>query len=187
MRRKDISDKHYESIVTWLKSDTSLDGLVLDILIRTGIRQSELVRLQAKNFDLERCMVEIKATKESENRQVPFAVALSGKLRFWFHELNGRTIGELLSRGDVMSQKRAVRRSVHQTLTLILGPHPYTAHSTRHTWAMRVFKQLKLSNPGLALMNLQMVMGHKSITSTLKYLRFLEIAEINPQIMEAIE
>ena len=151
----------------------------IEIGLLTGFRRRELVSLQPEDVDLERGMVSVAAcyAKNGESRTLPLGPRLEALLR-----------DALAARGDAQTvlvnehgrpwapdALSALFRETCENVQLgSLGPHVL-----RHTFGSR------LVMAGVDLRTVQDLMGHKTITMTMRY------AHLSPDhkraAMEALE
>jgi len=126
-------------------------GLLLPVLIDTGLRLSEALGLTADNLGGQALVLRHGATKSGRGRQVPATrrawAAVQGLLA---HPLHGR-----------VDPNWAGRR--FRTMTDRLGWEDVTLHTLRHTCASR------LVQGGLDLYRVKDWLGHSSVTVTERY------------------
>lgn len=182
MNTKHLSDAHYLAILGHVSKTEDPDCLMVEILLRTGIRQDELVRLKRENFDLQRCVVQVRGSKKSNNRSIPFASELAQRLTPVLLKLGDRTLGHVLSGSeDLESHKRGVRRAFERVVVAVIGEHNYSVHSLRHTFALRCLRATRND-----ILKVQLIMGHKSLNSTAHYLRYLDAEDLHEDVLKAV-
>ena len=146
--------------------------LVLQLIYETGLRTRELVRLRVSDFDKNLRVITIRNSKGRKTRTVPYGDQLRKTLRQYCIVRGGvpaNTIIEntrkpgnpLKIRGVQFIVKEAVRRS-----RLKKRIHP---HTLRHTFAVHYL------NLGGTLPQLQRLLGHEHITTTLHYLKYVHV------------
>jgi integrase len=140
------------------------DRLVFEMLLLTGLRESELTTLTWEDVCLEpgREQVVVRAKpgftpKDYEQREVPLPEGLAAKLRAW-----PRT-GELVfpSRGG--GRERHLLRRLQQVAARA-GVEHATLHKFRHTYATRLLEQ------GVDVVTVQRLLGHSDLETTQRYL-----------------
>jgi site-specific recombinase XerD len=179
---KHFSVDQYATIKTHVESHPSPAHTAVEILIRTGIRQDELVRLEASSFDLANRLIKVKAAKGSLDRAVPIAEECLGRVRALVLQLGGRSLGQLLSSSRSKdTQTRQVRRIFERVQREALGEKAFSAHATRHSWALKIYL-----GTGKDLLKTQKAMGHKNINSTVRYVQYLQMQELAPEILKAV-
>lgn len=135
--------------------------LLVIAALHTGLRSSELRSLTWDDIDFRRRIITVRAAyaKNGESRSVPMNNVLTSTLR---------GIKENLSvNGPVFCSSHGTPyRSFHGAFTHAIrkaGMSDFTFHDLRHTFASR------LVMIGVDLPTVQVLMGHKTITMTLRY------------------
>lgn len=159
--------KYYE--VVW-KNNNIQDIIMIKVLLYTGIRVSELIRLKKSDVDSDRCQIRITAGKGKKDRIVPFpksfretlVVYMSNtaeKLTSYLFESSWkkpysdrgiRRILEKYSKLASMSQNISPHKLRHFLLTWLKKQgiddaliQPYSGHETRKS--LEVYSKLSLS------------------------------------------
>jgi integrase/recombinase XerD len=142
-------------------------GVMLQTLLETGVRASELVQLRVEDVSLAERVVTIRRGKGAKRREVPIRRELTQLLRL---HIGGRQAGPLFpsrERGTgpiqhVMTRQRVgqIVREVAHTAGIAKRVYP---HLLRHTVATRLFAR------GMDITDLQRFLGHESITTTRHY------------------
>jgi integrase len=135
---------------------------ILLTAIHTGLRRSELFRLEWKDIDFEREILTVTAkgeehTKNYRNREIPMTDQLFGcflklprKSNWIFTKENGeRYVGWIRSSLELTVHKARIDR--------------FTLHDLRHTFASQIVMD------GADLPTVQKLMGHSKITTTMIY------------------
>lgn len=151
------------------KSDSSLEGLLLDLLLDSLGRTSELAGLNVADFNRSAGSLSLFG-KGSKYRTVPLPDETADRLRNWLTERHPNPKDRnapLLCRSDG-------RRLTYGTIAAIVKGW-YTdagvarqgalGHAFRHTGALRYLKA------GLTLPELRDMLGHSSLATTSRYLR----------------
>lgn len=180
MKRKHLTDLEYESLREFLDNSDSSESLILGLCLRTGARQSEVLGLRVQDFEFDTGTVRIQSLKGSEPRRVP----VQG-LERWetlVKSLGSNPLGSLLSDSlGISAQRRAVQRAFIRAVNEVIPGASVTLHGLRHTFALRC-----LQATGKDILKVQMIMGHKSISSTAKYLKYLDIEDCRDEILKAV-
>ena len=138
--------------------------VILATLYTTGLRVSELCRLQGTDIDSGRMVVVVRQGKGKKDRQVGLSPHLLPLLRrYWkLYGLQswlfpGARISEPITRGGVewLCQKAG------QTAQIKKAVYP---HLLRHTYATHLLEA------GMDLRSIQLLLGHASLSSTSIYL-----------------
>jgi Site-specific recombinase XerD len=138
--------------------DSHLRPIVITAL-NTGMRSGEIFNLTWNQVDLKHGFVLLEVTKSGERREIPINETLRRTLEvlprnikspfvFWNGE-EGKPYGEV---------KRSFNSAVRRT-----GIKDFTFHDLRHTFA----SQLVMA--GVDLTTIQELLGHKTLTMTLRY------------------
>ena len=126
------------------------------VAINTGMRRGELLNLQWEQVDLQSSTITIKQSKSGKVRHIPINKKAQEALENLLEPHTGHVF---VFRGSPMKAVKtafagAVRRA---------GIQHCTQHSTRHTFATR------LVLAGVDLATVMQLMGHASISTTMKY------------------
>lgn len=144
---------------------------IIIFALNTGCRKEEILSLKWENVDLKHSFINMVKTKNGERRQIPIndtlremLVGLTRRLDVpWVffevvHKLNRETgeVKEIIKRfGDV---KRSFITACKKA-----GIQDFVFHSLRHTFASHLVMS------GIDLTTVSRLMGHKSLTMTLRY------------------
>lgn len=144
------------------------DRAMLELLYATGIRVSELCRLDVDDLDRDRRVVRV-VGKGDKERSVPVGVPASRAVDEWCRsgrpELAVAGSGPALflgARGGRVDQ-RTVRRVVHTRLAAVEGVADLGPHGLRHTAATHLLEG------GADLRSVQELLGHATIATTQIY------------------
>lgn len=160
-------EKYYEAV--W-KNNNIQDVIIIKLLLYTGIRVSELIRLKKSDVDSHRCQIRVIAGKGKKDRVVPFpksfretlAVYMSNTAErltsylfesSWKKPYSDRGIRRILekySKLSGMSQNISPHKLRHFLLTWLKQKgiddaliQPYSGHETRKS--LEVYSKLSLS------------------------------------------
>jgi len=142
-------------------------GLMLQTLLETGARVSELVQLRVEDVSLAERVVVIRRGKGGKRREVPIRRELAQLLRL---HLDGRRAGPLFpsrQKGSgpaphVLTRQRVgqVVREVARAAAIAKRVYP---HLLRHTMATRLLAL------GMEITDVQRFLGHEDIATTRRY------------------
>ena len=142
-------------------------GLMLQTLLETGARASELVQLRVEDVDLAERVVVIRQGKGGKRREVPIRRDLAQLLRL---HVGSRRAGPLFvsrQRGTGPTPHVLTRQRVGQVVRGVAAAAGITKrvypHLLRHTVATRLLAL------GMDITDLQCFLGHESIATTRHY------------------
>ncbi len=142
---------------------------IIMVLLYTGIRKSELLNLKMQDLDLTRNELKISAatSKSKQHKTQPLNYLVSRKLAEYLEERKQKlhTTAYLFTadRRDEPFSEQGLKHLLKQ-IRRASGVR-FHAHQLRHTFAVN------LISSGSDISVVQKLMGHKSLTSTLTYLR----------------
>jgi integrase len=145
---------------------------VVTFAIYTGMRQGEIINLEWKDVDMFRKCVILLKTKNKEPRTIPLAdTALEViKRRSKFRNLKVRTVFLSVTGGKIEQAKlgKKFRRALEEA-----GITNFRFHDLRHTFGSR------LAQAGADLFHIARLMGHKNISTTMRYLHHSHSSLVN--------
>lgn len=162
------------SVTEIARSRFSPRHLVLaHLLFATGLRVSEVQKLDVRDIDFVQHQILVREGKGRKDRVVMVSPKVLDHLRLF---LDGSRSGPLFS-----SQKRPGRcvstrqlQRMYSELCVAAGLGPLHPHTARHTFAMLCRAR------GMALQDIQALMGHSSVKTTEIYARMA----ITPELRE---
>jgi len=148
--------------------------LVLQLIYETGLRVREITRLRVSDFDKQLRTITIYNSKGRKTRSVPYGEQLRLTLVQYCRVRGGVPANTLIESikepGNPLSQRgvqHIVREAVRRS-GLKKRIHP---HTLRHTFAVHYL------NFGGSLPDLQRLLGHEHMTTTLHYLKYAHLSE----------
>jgi integrase/recombinase XerD len=139
--------------------------VILTICYAAGLRISEAVRLKAAAIDSARMVVRVEQGKGRKDRYVMLSPMLLEILRSYWKAVHPK---EWLFPGIHDNQpitKDAVEAACQKAHRLAGLSKPVTPHSLRHAFAVHLLES------GTDLRTIQLLLGHRSLATTAKYLR----------------
>ncbi len=139
--------------------------VILTTCYAAGLRISEAVCLTPPAVDSKRMVLRVEQGKGMKDRYVMLSPKLLVILRDWWRLERPR---HWLFPGDTPGQhisKAAVERECQKTLCICKISKPITPHSMRHAFAVHLLEQ------GTDVRTIQLLLGHRSLATTAKYLR----------------
>ncbi len=160
-----LHDDEQQRLLEVLRAATGTEGerdrMLVTLLLRTGIRIGSAIALDVEDVDFGHGELTLRTTKNSRPITIVLPDAVGTELKGF---LGGRTTGPVFTaRGSRMSIRHAQRRI--STWLEKAGISGRSAHSLRHTLAMRIY-----SATG-DLQITQAALGHSSVVSTTIYAR----------------
>ena len=139
--------------------------VILTVCYAAGLRVSEAVRLKPAAIDSRRMVIRVEAGKGRKDRYVMLSPRLLGILRDYWETAHprewlfpGERPGEPITRFSVERACRQARERSGVTRAV-------TPHSLRHAFAVHLLEA------GADLRTIQLLLGHRSLTTTSKYLQ----------------
>lgn len=167
-----LSKLEYRALRDACRGDARIAAIV-ELLLQTGMRISELANLQLSDVDLERNIINIQAQNSRSERKVPLNKAAKNSLMDYLKirpRAREKTI--FLTKTCRPFLVRNIRTAIDRYFRLA-GIKGAKVNDLRHTF---IVEQLKAGTP---LVYISQLVGHKRITTTEKYLQLVEGAEDN--------
>lgn len=149
---KYLSKEEISCILDKAKKDRYRNYILILTLWRTGMRVSEVVKLQKR--DVGDGNIIVRLGKGKKDRVIPIESELGNILGLYIDRLGNRD--KLFPISD-----RQVRNVVYKYSPKDLDVHP---HTIRHSFAVHCLKQ------GINLRSLQKILGHSNLNTTQIYL-----------------
>ena len=149
---KYLTEEEISAILERAKKDRYRNYILILTMWRTGVRVSELVKLEKQ--DIKDKMIVIRQGKGRKDRIVPLESELGNLLWGFTDRMTPKT--KLFPISD-----RQVRNIINKYTTDEIDAHP---HTFRHSFAVHCLKK------GMNLRSLQKILGHSSLTTTQVYL-----------------
>jgi integrase/recombinase XerD len=138
---------------------------VLTVCYAAGLRISEAVALKPTDIDSRRMTIRVHQGKGNKDRYVMLSEQLLQILRDWYRFVRPKTWlfpGKIPGAHLTVS---SVQRDCQPALERSGLTKPVTAHSLRHAFAAHLLEY------GADLRTIQLLMGHRSLSTTARYLR----------------
>jgi len=146
------------------------DKALILMLLRTGMRVGELLRIRIQDINLrDRKIIISESEKNRIGRVVYFGEDAKRVLKVWYSQRDPNREILFYGRGNNPLSYAAVRRMFYENLERSrLTGKSYTLHCLRHTYAS------ELLSAGMPLESLQQLMGHTSVETTRRYARLTD-------------
>ncbi len=157
------------------------DRLLMCLLLRHGLRVSEITRLEAENFDLEKGIFKFYRPKVTKTQVHELTEDTWAAAKAFFYAGDAPTSGPLFSesnRNGKLDQKRRGKVAVStrgindrvRTLGAVIGMDTLSPHDCRHYWAT------KAAAENVPLERLKQAGGWSSVQMPIRYIGDAEIA-----------
>jgi len=138
---------------------------ILTTCYGAGLRVSECIALTVPAIDSKRMVVRVEQGKGMKDRYVMLSPKLLALLREWWQVERSR---HWLFPGEMPDQhisRSAVELECQKAQRICKIAKPITPHSMRHAFAVHLLEQ------GTDVRTIQLLLGHRSLATTAKYLR----------------
>jgi len=138
---------------------------ILTTCYAAGLRISETVALTPVAIDSKRMVLRVEQGKGKSDRYVMLSAKLLEILRAWWRVEKPK---DWLFPGDLPGRhitRNAVEDECQKAHRICKIPKPITPHSLRHAFAVHLLEQ------GTDVRTIQLLLGHRSLATTAKYLR----------------
>jgi integrase len=178
-----IVDVFAQDEVDRLCSLPSPDGVLMRLMLDTGVRKTEATHLRVKDFNLPELFVEVRpeGAKGGKGRLVPLTQRLAGALDHWF-TTDGMEPDDYLwycrPGASYRDHSRVIASSTFYrwwSECLDAAHVSYKKpHTTRHTFATVARRQ------GLPIDHIQRILGHEKIATTVEMYVHMSVADLIP-------
>jgi integrase/recombinase XerD len=139
--------------------------VVLTTCYAAGLRISEAIRLRSVDIDSQRMVIRVEQGKGQKDRYVMLSPKLLETLRNWWRAAKPKP---WLFPGDIPGghiHREAVELACQKARRCCGIAKPITPHSMRHAFACHLLES------GTDVRTIQLLMGHRSLATTARYLR----------------
>jgi integrase/recombinase XerD len=159
--------------VDWIFPDNPLKiKALLYFMFYTGLRREEIVGLKREHIDLEQSRVKVFMPKVKLERYIPFLKVVRDLLEVYFQTEPEMTNAFNISYNQIRNVFKKIRKELPNL-------KDFTPHLFRHSFATHC------KNKGLAIDDVQYLMGHSNINTTLRYAH-TDITEIQKRYNEKL-
>ncbi len=170
-----LSKLEYRALRDACRGDVRMSAIV-ELLLQTGMRISELADLQLAEMDLDRNTIYIHPQNSRDARRVPLNTAAKASLEDYLKlRPRAREKTLFLTKTCRPFLVRNIRTAIDRYFRLA-GIKDAKVNDLRHTF---IVEQLKAGTP---LVYISQLVGHKRITTTEKYLKLIEAPDMNPSV-----
>jgi site-specific recombinase XerD len=170
-----LSKVEYRALRDAARADVRMSA-VIEVLLQTGMRISELASLELADVDFERNVITIQPQDSRGSRRVPMNAAAKQSIMEYL-KLRPRTKEKTLFLTKTCRPflVRNIRTAIDRYFRLA-GIKGAKVNDLRHTF---IVEQLKAGTP---LVYVSQLVGHKRITTTEKYLKLIDAPDMQPNI-----
>ncbi len=170
-----LSKIEYRALRDACRGDARMSAIV-EVLLQTGMRISELAAMQLTDLDLDRNVIYIQAQNSRTARKVPINAAAKTSLQDYMQiRPRAREKTVFLTKTCRPFLVRNIRTAIDRYFRLA-GIKDAKVNDLRHTF---IVEQLRAGTP---LVYVSQLVGHKRITTTEKYLKLIEAPDMNPSV-----
>lgn len=170
-----LSKLEYRALRDAARGDVRMSAII-ELLLQTGMRISELAALELPDVDFEKNVITIQPQDSRPSRRVPLNAAAKAAAMEYL-KMRPRTKERImfLTKTCRPFLVRNIRTAIDRYFRLA-GIKDAKVNDLRHTF---IIEQLKAGTP---LVYVSQLVGHKRITTTEKYLKLIEAPDNQPQI-----
>lgn len=170
-----LSRIEYRALRDACRGDVRMYAIV-ELLLQTGMRISELAALAVTDLDMERELIYIQAQNSREARRVPMnSAAKNAILDYLKVRPRAKEKTLFLTKTCRPFLVRNIRTAIDRFFRLA-GIKDAKVNDLRHTF---IIEQLKAGTP---MVYVSQLVGHKRITTTEKYLKMIEAPDMQPNV-----
>jgi len=175
-----LSPLEYRALRDACREDTRMYSIV-ELLLQTGLRIGELANIELQDISLEKSTLKIRAYESHEARRVPLNKTAKAAIELYVRERpKTKNTTLFITKTGNPFLIRNIRTAVNRYFR-IAGIENAKVNDLRHTF---IVEQLKA---GLPLVELSHMVGHKRLSTTEKYLQFLNGNKSEPKKIKIAE
>lgn len=170
-----LSKIEYRALRDSCRGDVRMYAIV-EVLLQTGMRISELASLQMSDLDFDRLVIQVVAQNSRPARKVPMNQAARDALLSYLQvRPRAREKSVFLTKTCRPFLVRNIRTAIDRYFRLA-GIRSARVNDLRHTF---IAEQLRAGTP---LVYVSQLVGHKRITTTEKYLKLIDTPDLTPTV-----
>ncbi|MFZ1721302.1 MAG: tyrosine-type recombinase/integrase [Microgenomates group bacterium] len=170
-----LSRVEYRALRDACRGDARMSAIV-ELLLQTGMRISELANLKVTDVDYDRNVIMIQAQNSRPARKVPLNSAAKKAIMDYLNvRPRAREKTVFLTKTCRPFLVRNIRTAIDRYFRLA-GIKDAKVNDLRHTF---IVEQLRAGTP---LVYVSQLVGHKRITTTEKYLKLVDAPDMSPNI-----
>ena len=142
---------------------------ILTTCYAAGLRISEVLHLRPRDIDSHRMVIRVEQGKGQQDRYVMLSPKLLELLRTWWRVAHPTTWLFPGGRPEQAISKAAVERACQKAQRRARIAKPISPHALRHAFAVHLLES------GTDVRTIQLLLGHRSLATTARYLRIATI------------
>ncbi len=160
VRTRYLSVEEEEKLMETLTGRLSHLRSIIIVAIDAGLRRGELLSLEVEQVDFNLDVINVKRTKSGKGRTVPMTPRVRETLKSLCENGEGKYVFPNAQTGKAITDvKYSFTTAVRNA-----GIEDFTFHDLRHTFGTR------LAASGADVVKIRELMGHASITTTMRYM-----------------
>jgi len=141
------------------------DKVIIQMLYSTGIRVSECVHLRRKDINVHRMSIRIVGGKGQKDRYVPLSPLMLRQIEMYYEAYAPKEYIFFARNIEEPMSRTTVNRIIRKAKFVLNTKETITPHTFRHSFATM------LTEEGENLFIIQKILGHASISSTMRYIK----------------
>lgn len=175
-----LSPLEYRALRDACRDDTRMYAIV-ELLLQTGLRIGELASIQLQDITLEKSTLKIRAYESHDARRVPLNDTAKEAIELYVKERpKTKNTTLFVTKTGNPFLIRNIRTAINRYFR-IAGIENVKVNDLRHTF---IVEQLKA---GVPIVDLSKMVGHKRLSTTEKYLQFLNGSKQEPKKIKIAE
>lgn len=175
-----LSPLEYRALRDACRDDVRMYAIV-ELLLQTGLRIGELAAIQLQDINLEKSTLKVRAYESHDARKVPLNKTAKDAIEMYVKERpKTKNTTLFITKTGNPFLIRNIRTAVNRYFR-IAGVENAKVNDLRHTF---IVEQLKA---GVPIVELSHMVGHKRLSTTEKYLDFLNGAKSEPKKIKISE
>ncbi|MEX1384430.1 tyrosine-type recombinase/integrase [Lutibacter sp.] len=149
-------------------TEDSFDHLLIEFLLKTGLRISEARNIMIQDIDFSMQQINVRKGKNSKDRTVTLHHSLVNTLRMYINDRKGYLF---VKKDGLRYSVRALQYRISKNIEKLGSSKKLNTHSLRHTFATYLRLQ------GMPLQDIQVILGHSTIKTTEIYAKMVQSVE----------
>ena len=173
---KHLDADQVKRLLKYLDNTQSYDNTLLSILLRSGMRGEELVKVKPEDIDMGHGVLSIRAAKGSNDRVVPIKKSL---LESFYNAINNGAVKNTRPSSLKARLRVVLKRALFNSLGV--GYSHLSLHSLRASFAIALYNSMDHD-----ILLVKELLGHRQIDSTMHYVNISRLNKNKTKILKAI-